>query len=69
MIVPLVRRTVLVSSCAVSSETRSRILLSALVLLVVGGFAASVLAPILFSAAFQGVQISPSDLTPFMNGW
>ncbi len=56
-------------SVCLSEQARSRLLLAVLTATVFGGYALSMLAPVIFSSAFNHLQISTSDLTPYMHGW
>ncbi len=69
MIARFARPRVLVASFSISSEARAQILLAGLSAVVVVGFTLSLLAPMIWSDAFSRLDISPSDLTPFMNSW
>ena len=69
MFAPLASRRPRVSALHLSPETRSTLLLVGLSVLVIGGFLGSVLAPVLFTSAFAGVQVDPASLTALMNGW
>lgn len=56
-------------SVCLSEQARSRLMLVALTVMVVGGYAFSMLSLLIFSSALSNLHISASDLTPYLNGW